>query len=267
MARPHPPPRTCDDLQAGDTFALRLPDGRCGACRVLRAGTDEYTGKQALVAALAWLGSAPPPLTEPRLRLLQRRTVNNSAGKPNLFWVRGAKLPETLTYLGVLPPSEAEKVLGSGVGYSDWEPFIRWVAAQWQHEEAQGLPPADSEAELRRRARVAARAHAAERRRKGLARLSKDPFPPDKEGFEEENAAAYRQILGETLATLQELGPEGDEVARLDALRQCVEHFNTFEEYIDTSLREWICEFFADLVWVAGLEDYGEDLNCPWRDF
>jgi hypothetical protein len=259
------PPRTRKQLQAGDTFALRLPDGRWGACRVLRAETDEHSGKpDALVAALAWLGAEPPPLTEPRLRLLQRITAHNSAGEPNLFWVREAKLPGTLSYLGVLPPSPAEAVLGVGRGYSDWEAFTDRVAAQWRYEQEQGLPPADSEAELRRRARQAGRAHAAERRRQALANL-KDPFPPDGEDADAEDSPEYRQIVRECLAALQELGPDGDEVARLDALRQCVERFNEFA--VDTHLCEVICDYFDDLVWVAGLEDYGEDLNCPWRDF
>jgi hypothetical protein len=260
------PPRTRGDLRAGDTFAVRLPDGSYGACRVLHAWSDERSGRRnALVASLAWRGSELPPLTEPRLRLLQRITMHGSAGKPNLFWVREERLPEALTYLGVLPADEPER--GIGVGFSDWELFIHSMAAQWRYEEEQGLPPADSEAELRARARAAARRHGAERRRKALANLSGDPFPPDEEGFEEEDAPQYRQILHETLAALLELGPDGDEVAKLDLLRLCVERFNALEHHIDTYLREVICDYFDDLVWLARLEDYGEYLNCPWRDF
>jgi hypothetical protein len=263
------PPRTRKQLRAGDTFVVPLPDGRLGACRVLRAETDEHSGKHdALVASLAWRGAAPPPLTEPRLRLLQRLTVHDMPGKPNLFWVREERLPASLTYLGVLPPSADEAVLGTGVGYSDWESFVTWIATQWQHEDEQGLPPADSEAELRRRARAASRRHAARRRREALENLSGDPFPPDEEYGDEENAEDYRQILRETLAALLELGPDGDEVAKLDLLRECAERFNDFELDIDTYLREVICDRFDDLVWVAGLEDYGDDLeDCPWRDF
>jgi hypothetical protein len=261
-------PRTRNQLRQGDTFAVPLPDGRLGACRVLRAERNEHSGKRdALVGALAWRGAAPPLLTDPRLRLLQRLTVHDMPGEPNLFWVRGERLPESLPYLGVLPPSEGEAVLGDGVGHSDWEAFLGWIAAQWQHEDKQGLPPADSEAELRRRSRAAARRHAAACRRKALENLSGDLLPADEDGEEEENAEDYRKILRDALAELQALGPDGDEVAKLDVLRHCVECFNEYELDIDTLWREVICDFFDDLVWIAGLEDYGEDLNCPWRDF
>jgi hypothetical protein len=260
-------PRTRNQLRQGDTFAVPLPDGRLGACRVLRAERNEHSGNHdALVGALAWQGAEPPPLTEPRLRLLQRITVQDSPGKPNLFWVREVRLPESLTYLGVLPPSEGEAVLGQGVGYSDWEAFLMWIAAQWRHEDEQGLPPADSEAELRRRSRAAARRHAAKWRRQALENLSGDLLPADEDG-EEENTEDYRKILRDALAELQALGPDGDEVAKLDVLRHCVECFNEYELDIDTYWREVICELFDDLVWVAGLEDYGDDLDCRWRDF
>jgi hypothetical protein len=176
-------------------------------------------------------------------------------------------LPRELTYLGQLAPIPEEAALGDGIGYSDWELFIGWIAAQWRYEQEQGLPPAESEEDLRRRARVAARRHAARRRQQAIEKLSGDPFPPNEDDFEEEEAEKYREILHDTLATLQELGPDGNEVAKLDVLRLCVERFNEIEENIDTHLREVICDYFDDLVWVAGLEDYGESLNCPWRDF
>jgi hypothetical protein len=262
------PPRTRDKLREGDTFAVRLPDGRLGACRVLRSWKDAHHGnRNVLVASLAWLGWKLPPLSEPGLRLLQRITVHDSPGEPHMLWVRDQQLPAALTYLGVIPPSADEVVLGAGVGFSGLEDFIALIAAQWQHDEQQELPPAGSEAELRRRARAASRRHAAQRRQKALEHLSGDPFSPGDDGGEEEHADDYRQILREALTALQELGPDGDEVAKLDVLRHCVERFNAFELDIDTYLREVICDFFDDLVWVAGLEDYGEALNCPWRDF
>src|SRR5215472_9502698 len=96
-------PGTREELQTGHTFAVRLPDGRFGACRVLRAWSGHGGRREALVASLAWRGSEPPPLTEPHLCLLQRITVHNSNGHHNLFLVREDRLPDTLSYLGVLP--------------------------------------------------------------------------------------------------------------------------------------------------------------------
>jgi hypothetical protein len=262
------PPRTRNELREGDTFAVRLPDGWLGACRVLRAETDDHFDKHnALIAALAWRGAVLSALSEPRLRLLQRLTVHDLPGEPNLFWVRQEQLPEELFYLGVLLPTPDEAALGFGVGHCNWDAFIGRIAAQWKHEEEQGLAPATSEAQLRRLGRIASRRHAQVRRQKALENLTGDLFPPDEEGNEEEHGEEFRQILHDALAALQQLGPDGDEVAKLDVLRVCVERFNEFTMDIDTWWREVICEHVDDLVWVAGLEDYGEDLNCPWRDF
>src|SRR5262249_24716379 len=160
---------------------------------------------------------------------LQCVTVHSSAGHPNLFWVREEQLPEALVYLGEVPPTPAASVMGSGVGYSDWEAFIMRMTSQHRHEEEQGLAPVPSEAEPRARVRAAATYHATERRRQALENLA-DTF----EGEEDEEIPGFRQILSETLAGLLELGPDGDEVAKLDLLRLCVERFNASDTHIDT---------------------------------
>jgi hypothetical protein len=164
------PSQALTELIAGDTFAVRLPDGRFGACRVLRTSFRDFP-HSALVAAPAWVGAEPPPLTEPRLRLVQRLTTEGWAGQPNALWVHEARVPETWTYLGVLPASGTEEKLYPGIT-GDWESFPAGILRQWQHDEQQGLPPADSEAELQRRGRAAFRRYAVERRRRALADLT-----------------------------------------------------------------------------------------------
>jgi hypothetical protein len=261
-------PTTRADLRAGHTFAVRLGEGRWGACRVLRAETGNYGHWRVLVAALAWWGPAAPALDEPGLRLLQRRTTRGGAGDPHLFWVpvREDALPSELRYLGVLPATPAESVLDPS-RHADWRDFLAALLTQCDHDEAAGLAPAASDADLRARARAAARQHRSERRKQALANLDGDPFPPEDDGSEEEDAPTFRRILRDTLTGLLELGPDGDEVAKFDLLRRCIECFNLCEENIDSVLRDTICDYFDDLVWIAGLEDYGEALNCPWRDF
>lgn len=259
-------PTTRAELRAGHTFAVELSQDRWGACRVLQAHQGFLGPWRVLIAALAWWGPSPPTLDAPGLRLLLRRTMQGGDGTPHLFWVREDALPGALRYLGALPVTPAEKQLGDGVGYADWQHFLARMLTQCDHDEATGLAPATSDAELRARARRAARRHRVERRKQALARLTAAPFRPFEDGTEYGDGPTYRRILQETLTALLALGPDGDEIAKLDLLRRCVERYNQCGG-IETILREEICEYFNDLVWLAGLESYGEALNCPWRDF
>jgi hypothetical protein len=267
-------PRTRQDLRTGDTFALPLREGGWGACRVLRAsGPPRH---EALIGACAWVGDKQPALSEPRLRLLMRLTSRGSRGQPLLFWVRQGPLPKGSRYLGCLPPSPDEKVL-IHQGYDDWENFVGHIYWQRRWDQEHGIPPADDEAELQRRQGEAARRHAVERRRKARANLApKKLFPahPEDPEVEIEARRFFRRVFRDAVAALDEIGPDGDEVARLDVLRLCIERLNAESEEendevcIDTYWREILCEVFYDLQWVAGLEDYHQALSdVPWRDW
>ena len=270
---PHP---VRADLQVGDTFAIPLADGRYGACRVLRVhgpGPGAPDRHDVLLAALAWVGTEPPPLSEPRLRLLLRTTCQGQEGKPCVSWLTQASLPPSARYLGVLAPTAAEAALPPW-RYDRWEQFTARVLDQWRWDEEHGIPPAQDEAELRRRERVAGRSYAARRRGEVLARLTAadllagegDLFAGHEEE-DEEGVEAARSIIRDTVAALLALGPE-DEVARLDALRWFIERFNEDEVAQEALFREGICDVFDDLVWLAGLEDYQDALSDPpWRDF
>jgi hypothetical protein len=266
-----PAPTTRDELRAGQTFAVRLLDGRWGACRILRVEIDApFRSWAALVAACAWWGDASPALHEPGLRLLQRYWLQGFADIPLLFWVEDIPFSDQVIYLGLLPLAPVEAGLGSGARDVSWQSFVFALVGQCNHDAAEWVAPPRSGVEYRARARKAARQYAAQRRKEALATLSRDPFPPREDGSEsEEDAPIYRRILSETLASLLELGDDGDEVARLDLLRRCIERLNIYQDQIDTIVREVLCEAFEALVWIAELEDYGEqllDASC-WREF
>src|SRR5262249_48228977 len=159
-----------NDLNLGDTFAVRLTDGRWTVLRVLRVVTQEQR-RDVLVGATAWIGDEPPPLDEPRLRLLLVRTAHDPNGPPGVFWGRDRPLPESLARLGTLEPSPGEAALAEP-GYDEWDNFLARVLGQWRHDEERGVAPPKDEAERRRRAHQAAHRHATQRRRACLENLS-----------------------------------------------------------------------------------------------
>jgi hypothetical protein len=226
-------------------------------------------GHQALIAALAWIGTEPPPLDEPRLSLLLRRTADGDSGRVLSFWMRDEKLPRAVTHLGTIPTPSPETQLQE-VGYLDWADFTASVLRQWQWEEEQGMAPATDEEELRRRENSAALRHSFQRRRQCLDKLTQDPFAAD-EWTDEEEARMLRRLrrlLRDTITTLTAPGVIGDEVAKLDALQAFIHRCNDDQEAIDTIEREHIIDVFDELVYLAGLEDYGDALfDPPWRDF
>jgi hypothetical protein len=270
-------PRTRQHLRTGDTFAVPLEEGGWGACRVVRAsGAPHY---HVLVGACAWVGDEPPSLDEPRLRLTTRLTWG-SRGQPLLFWVRQGPLPKGARYVGTLPACPGDESLAHQ-GYDDWENFLRHVYWQHHQDEEHGIPPATDEAELQRRQGEAARRYAAERRRKARAKLEPKKLFPDPEDDPEDEIEArsfFRKVFRDAVAALDALGPDGDEVARLDVLRLCIERLNaaeqedreteTYEIDIDTYWREILCDVFYDLMWVAGMEEYDRTVGeVPWRDW
>jgi hypothetical protein len=268
-------PPTRADLVAGDTFAFPLPDGRYGACRVLRVhgrGPGAEDRHDVLMAALAWIGTEPPPITEPRLRLLLRMTGHGMDGRFWVCWLAQASVPATVHHLGVIQPTAAEADVGQ-TGYCGWQTFTGRAHAQWRWDEQHGIAPADDEAELQRREYAAARSWANKQRAKALARLTREDLlvevliggplqERDPEGIQ-----AARAIVRDTVAALLALGPD-EEVAKLDELHHFIERFNEDEAAQDTLFREGILDVFDDLLWLAGLEDYGDELgDPPWRDF
>ena len=94
-------------VQAGDTFAVPLDDGRFGAVRVLRTSADDDGSVTALVALTPWIGDRVPDLREPRLREILKLHRGFYQGRPAICWYDGEP-PEDFVHIGVITAAPAE---------------------------------------------------------------------------------------------------------------------------------------------------------------
>src|SRR5262245_38276885 len=96
-------------VKPGDVFAIKLPDGRYGAVRVLRR-----TGRSSLVCTSPYLGRKAPALDDP---LLRQTVVKNRfffKNEPARRWLEG-RPPRNFEFLGNLPPTKGEAKLACNV--------------------------------------------------------------------------------------------------------------------------------------------------------
>jgi hypothetical protein len=261
MARARKPrPRPLEQVEPGDAFALPLEDGRWGVCRVVRKSSDPLA---VLVAASAWLGDAPPTdLTDPLLTTTLVLTHHSWNSTPHIHWVTDP-VPVDVVPLGKLP-LRAGEAPGNAFGWGGWEshrmqPLLQW---RWDHEREAVL----AEDERERQQKQAAEEE---------ARFGYRPLPPALEELRKQKVYAgadypspeeirlSRRIIRDAIDELIALGPDGDEVEKLDVFRRAVERFNE-TEFIDTVERDYLCELFDNIAESAGLTDY--DVTA-WRDW
>lgn len=120
-------------VQPGDVYALKLPDGRYGAVRVLRVA-----GKSSVVSTTEYLGKTPPSLDDPLLRT----TVTQKR-----FYFKGVKArkwldrvpPAKFKLVGRVPPTAAEAKIKCDTYGGGWcessgnEAYLEW---RWLHDRA-----------------------------------------------------------------------------------------------------------------------------------
>src|SRR5262245_28462810 len=143
----------------GDAFLMPVEDGRFGVCRVLRHGARENWlangGSGVLAAASSWIGRQPPDVSD--LRLREILVLNHHAWKnvKEMNWVNDPA-PPSFRYIGVIPPSPAEKRATCGSSAS-WEHFPQQLYSQWRwdHERAEVLRDDASEKEAGARRQAA----------------------------------------------------------------------------------------------------------------
>src|SRR5437868_6323041 len=110
-------------VKVGDVFAMPLPDGRYGACRVLAVRDNPPS---VLVAASPWVGAAPPDVAEPLLRTVLNQTHHNWQDDPCVVWV-SEPVPADFFHIGTLAPARKEAIRDER--YSDWAFFAYQVHA------------------------------------------------------------------------------------------------------------------------------------------
>jgi hypothetical protein len=112
-----------------------------GACRVIRRGDPSrrhpndrlwITETGLLVAATTWVGTGIPDLSEPKLKIVLKKTFGNWNGSLEIQWIRDNLFaPCDFSLLGVIPTSLEEHQLGSNESGS-WYSLANQVLLQWQ---------------------------------------------------------------------------------------------------------------------------------------
>jgi hypothetical protein len=227
---------------AGTVFLMPLDDGRLGACRVLRLGS-EMGGLGALVAASPWIGTEAPSLNEPAIR--ETLILNHHAwrGEREVNWVFEPP-PPTFRELGKFELSKAD-LETTRLSVSGWQSFAIQVFAQWQWDnDREGVAVEDAKS---RDQDLAERKRQAEERERYLAKVTleklagKDLFP----GWDEYPPPAAHEatvkVMREFIEGLRKERALKERAARAH-LKRCVLALNRLDEkhdgFIETVERE-----------------------------
>jgi hypothetical protein len=169
--------------------------------------------------------------------------------------------------IGKLPVTRAEKRMscGSFGGWDRWQRLLQW---RWDHEREAVLAEDERERLQAESATEANRIAYLPISRQSLEELrTQTPFAGWAGHVESADLRHSRRIIRDLIDELLALGPDGDEVEKLDLLRRCVERFNAAEEnggFIDTIEREDICEVLDKIAEAAGLTDYDVSAARDW---
>ena len=245
-------------VKVGEVFAMPLPDGRYGACRVLQT-RDDPPG--VLVAASPWVGAALPDLAEPLLRTILNKTHHAWQGQPCADWV-SEPVPVEFVRVGTLAP--ARKEAAPAAGSAGWESFSYQVHAQWRWDHERDAVLAEDEAERQQQQA----AHESSRRAyralpaQTLDELRKRPFKGWESFVEPDELSASRRAVRKTIDALLALGPDAAAPLKMNLLHGLIEQFNEIDDgWICTIECEDICEVAYDIAELVGLERYGEALT------
>lgn len=258
--------------EPGTAYAVPLEDGRIGVCRVLRRNNIREQRNdgalKVLVACSPWIGKKIPDLNHPELRSILIKTHHNWKDDKEVFWV-SEPAPLSFIQLGTISPSTLEKRMACYV-YGGWEscqyhPVAQW---RWDHERAKVLAEDDKE-----EARKAKEALSAEKNHDWLTleALRSYPFFKHWKDFPARKAIkASRAIMKTAVKELVLLGLRAPAATKKAVLKECIEAFNDLDEeldnFIETAVREDICDEFELLVHACGLEK-NQNMADEWRDW
>jgi len=259
MAKSRKPARlSLKKVNVGDVFAIPLPDGRYGACRVLRV-RDDPPG--VLVAASPWVGAAPPDVGEPLLRTILNQTHHSWDGRPCVGWV-DEPVPAEFLRVGTLAPAKKEGARHEDA--ADWASFAYQVHAQWRwdHERDRVLAEEEAERQRQQAAQESYRRAYKPLPARSFEEIRKRPFKGWETFVDSDALRASRAAVRETINTLLALGPDAAAPLKMNLLHGLIEQFNAIDDgWISTIEREDICELVYELADLVGLEDYEEALT------
>ena len=264
-------------LPVGDVYAVPLADGRFGACRVIRepmvfSVPAEAKPNWRLVVACQYVGTDAPAADHPDVRRLLTASYGLFHGMPRKAvvgaWLSGP-VPKGYVCVGSLEPIAAD--LAADVHNSVvWSAIPEAILSQWRWEHDRAAWLAEQEAEAAEFRTLQAEADRA-KAKVTLASLQKQKLFVDWEGYAPKTMiAAARKEMKETAAKLDGLGPKPNRRKARAILRDCIVAFNKLDDendhWIETTLREDICEVFYQLAQLAGFDDEPE-LADEWREF
>jgi hypothetical protein len=275
MAKPASKPRKSSPPAVGETFAMRLADGRYGACRVLRepGAHEPHAAGRVVAGATNYIGDAPPSIDHPDLRRLLVLNNHHFKNQTHCMWVDGQPPADTFTRIGNIEPADAERRISCN-SWGAWDGFAVELLMEWRWDHDRDAVLAEDAAY--RRETDQRRAELEQQSRDELARMTYasfrkqklfknwDDYPPKK------MIAASRKVMKETATKLESLGPTPYRDQARAILRDCILAFNRLDEendhWIETIEREDIAEHFYQLATLAGLADEPE-LADEWRDW
>jgi hypothetical protein len=256
-AKQRPP----SEVQPGDTYALPLGNGRWGAVLVLRKRSEP--DEQMLVRATAWFGDAPPAdATDPLLTAPLIRTHHHygqCAAQPLVYWIR-QPVPADAVGVGriTLRPEDAQAESDS---YGTWDPHRNELLAQWRWDHERDEVRAE---EAQRDAEHHEYLHGYRRLGESLEDLREYTHFPYWPGYVEAgDLRLSRRIVRDLIDELIALGPDGDEVTKLDAFRRAVGRFNE-AEFVGSPERDDIRNLFDRIADAAGLSDHDVIAGRRW---
>jgi hypothetical protein len=258
----------------GDAFAFPLADGRFSVCRVLLDATSAVAKKWGnpvvAVAVSAWIGSEIPGVDDPVLRPILHLNHHAWSDEPATIWV-SEEPPSHFIYLGKIKPTAKEQAL-CRLSFGRWESLTIQPLTQWRWDHERGVVLAEDA--IQEKAEAERQLVAQQQRDEYLSRVTLEQLrtrrffrrwriPPAKA------VRASRELMTRTVERLIELGPNASEVARMAALQECIEAFNSLDakmKFIETDEREDICVEFEAVVHACGLGAH-QQLADRWREW
>ena len=249
---------------------MLLSDGRLGACRVLRIGSD-FGSPAALVAASPWIGSEAPGLACREIRKTLTLNHHKWNERREVVWVSEPP-PAAFKELGKIKLSKKDLKATSGT-FAGWDSLPFQVLAQWRWDNDREAVLAE-DIEMERKEAHEQNRRARERQQylskvtlDDLAR--KDLFP---QWSDRPPPAARNDTTRVMRAFIQNLKRErrlASGRARVH-LEACVRELNRLDQlhrgFIETVEREDLYEVFEEILAAAKLPELLGSID-EWRDW
>lgn len=259
---------------AGEVFACPLKDGRFGVCRVLRTSTDkeskEFGAASVLVAGSPWIGNELPQEPLEAMRAVLVLTHHAWKGQPHVHWVNDA-VPENFVPIGVLEPTSKEQQMKCN-SHGGWQGTPLQVLLQWRWDhDRDNLLAEEAKSQVPvKKPNLPTETTRKQPKIPTLRELQKMKFFESWDGDQPVKVIrASRKIMKETVQALSQLNEKATENDRIKILQGCIEAFNqldnSMDKFIDTILREDICDEFELVANACGLGN--RDLADQWRDW